>query len=170
MKHSNEKIKREIEYAEENHQYLEEKRKHLKDLKQGSHERQVEKKKHSTNKMCCWMIFVVLCLAILVIIYFVRSIKTEIIDDYFNKKEQIEKILPQGKEEVKQGLEQGEQLIGETKENIENIQKKYDQAKDTIENVQEGYEKAKDTLEDIQDLKEKAEDFINPDSVEPESE
>ena len=80
MKHSNEKIKREIDFAVENHQYLEEKRKHLKDSKRESNDSKKEKRKHSTNKMCCWMIFIVLCLAILVIFYFVRSIKTNIVD------------------------------------------------------------------------------------------
>lgn len=150
MKHSSRQQNREAEYAAKNREYLEEKREALKDFKRDDRPR--EKKKRS-NTFCCSFALVVIILSVGLIVYFAFNIKDDVYKDYLNKKMQLEKALPQGKEDVKQGIEQGEELFQETKETIENVHDKYEKA-------QEFYEEGKETLEKIQEVKEQVEEII----------
>ncbi len=149
MQHSSGKLERELDLAEENRFYLEEKRKQKKDFKLDPNKLKEVRKKHSSNKMCCWAIFMIIVLSIGLIYYFVRSIQDNVLKDFYEKKEKVEELIPQVKDETKVGVDQGVDLYNETKENIENIQNTYNQAQDTLETVQDGYDKAKDVVDTL---------------------
>lgn len=154
MKHSSEQLKRESEYTRKNNDYMRKKRKGRRSERDDDYVEPARSKRDiSSKKFCCFGVFLIVLLAIAIIYYFVSQIQDVVVKDYFEKKEQVQNIIPQGAEEVKTGVEQGENLIAETKESVENIQDKYNQAKETAEKVQQGYE-------DVVELKEKVEDFV----------
>lgn len=148
MKHSNRQV-REEDYARQNREYLEEKRSQLRDFRKGDQ----EEKKKKNNGFCCLSVVVLILLSVALVLYFVLNVKDLVIEDYINKRQQIESMIPQGKEEVKQGVEQGAELFHETQETIENVQDKYEKA-------QQLYDEGKETIEKINDAKEQVEEII----------
>ena len=155
MKHSNHKNKEE-EYAEINRQYKEEKLALLRDLRNDVKPEKKKKSSFRKSSSCCIGILLIAGLCLYVIYFFVSAIKDDVVKEYENKSQQIETMLPELKGEVKQGIEQGENLITDTKEKV-------DSAKET-------YDKAKNTYEDIQEFKDKVDDVINPEKEPIESE
>jgi len=150
MKHSSRQLQRENEYADQNREYLQDKRGDLRELRRN--ERPPEKKKKS-NTFCCSFVLILILLAVGLILYFALNVKDDVYKDFINKKMQFEEVLPQGKDEVKKGIEQGEDLFQNTKETLEDVQDKYEKA-------QEFYDEGKETLEKIQDVKEVVEEAI----------
>ena len=152
MLHSSGQVKRddEEEVARLNREYLEEKREQLKLMREGK-ERGEENapKKKKFSGFCCLFLVAVLAVCGYVVYYFVVEIKDPLLQDYYQKKSAIEAVLPQGKEELKKGIEQGEALYNETTGTAEELNKKFDQAKKTAEDVQQTYEQAKGLADKI---------------------
>ncbi|MBI5076967.1 hypothetical protein HZB94_01110 [Candidatus Falkowbacteria bacterium] len=160
FKHSN-REKQEMEYARMNREYLEEQRGEV--AGEGIEKNQEEDpstplraarddRKKRINKFCCWLIFIIIALAVFIIYYFVINIKDVVVEDYFKKKGQVEGLLPQGKDEVKKSIEQGESLITETQKSVEDLQGKYQKTKETIEGAQKKYEEVKEIKENIEKM------------------
>lgn len=145
MQHSNRQLERESEYARKNREYLDEKRAQLKALDAEKVDEPVPDKKVIGRYYCCLAIAVILILAIGLIYYFVVNIKESVYSDYLKGKSGLEKILPQGQDEVKKSLDQGQDLFDKTKTQVEDAQKKYDETKET-------YDKAKDVYEKVSDI------------------
>lgn len=148
FKHSNQ-LEQEMEYARLNREYLEVKRNMLEppaELK----EKNDKKGRPRINKYCCWLIFIITTISVFVIYYFVANIKDAVVEDYYKKQKQVQELLPQGQEEVKKGVEQGEALITETQKSVENLQKKYDETKNTVEEVEKKYKELKELKENVE--------------------
>jgi uncharacterized protein HemX len=154
MLHSSEQVKRdeEEEIARVNREYLDEKRRQLQELKDGT-DRMAEQKKASKRRagksLCCWFLVIFLALCAYVVYFFFANIKEPLFEDYYQKKSAIEQALPQGKAEVKKGIEQGEQLFGETAGAVEDLNIKIDQAKQTVDGVQKTVEQVKNVVDGI---------------------
>ena len=160
MHHSSEQLKREQEFARQNKEYLEGKREQLADLGGRDERIQSGERKSRINKFCCLFVGVVLIFSMYAIYYFVMNIKGPLIDDYYKKKEQVKEVLPQGIEEVKKGLDQGQQLINETQKNAADLQNKIDETKDAVENIQQKADQAKQTYDEIKDIKGKVDELL----------
>jgi len=152
MLHSSAQIKRddEEEVARLNREYIEEKRDQLR-LMRESKDRGEENtpKKKKFSGFCCLFLVAVLAVCGYVVYYFVVEIKDPLMQDYYQKKSAIEAALPQGKEELKKGIEQGEQLYSDTSKTAEELNKKIEQAKKTADDVQKTYEQVKDIADKI---------------------
>lgn len=150
FKHSN-REEQEMEYAQMNQEYLERRREIITEPPIDETEKKREKREdRKVNKYCCWLIFLIAALSVFVIYYFIINIKDAVIKDYFKKKEQVEELLPQGKDEIKKSIEQGESLITETQKSVGDLQDKYQETKETVEGAQKKYEKVKEIKENIE--------------------
>jgi len=151
--HSSEQLKREQEFARQNMEYLENKRERIQEFEAKNERVSTDQRSSRTNKFCCLFVGVVLILSMYAIYYFVMAVKGPLMDDYYKKKQQIQEVLPQGIDEVKKGLDQGQQLLDETQKNAADLQSKIDETKATVENVQQKYDQAKETYDEIKNIK-----------------
>lgn len=152
-------MKREQEFARQNREYLEGKREQLDELGRGERVTP-DNRKSRINKFCCLFAGVVLIFSAYGIYYFIMSVKGPLIDDYYKKKEQVKEVLPQGVDEVKKGIDQGQQLINETQKNAADLQNKINETKAAVENVQQKVDQAKQTYNEIKEVKENIEGLI----------
>jgi len=137
MKHSKIEItEEEIELARQNAEYLARKKAEV-PLRQPKGEDQPRKKRLPI--FCCGFVLIITLLAMLVIYYFASSIGGDVLNEYMNKKNFFQTNLPQGKEELKKSLEQGEDLINNTQENVEDVKQTYDEAKEIYDSGKEIY-------------------------------
>ena len=113
----------------------------------------LEKDEPSRSKFCAWLICLILILALGLLFYVYTRIKDPLIKDIQLKKSQIESWLPQGQEEIKKSLDQGQALYDETKQNVDTAKETYDKAKDL-------YDKGQSAVEGVQDIYQKAEDLL----------
>lgn len=150
MLHSSNKVNRheEEEIARLNREYIDEKREQLRLLRQDGGRGDARPKK-KFSPFCCLFLMAFLIICGYVVYYFVMNVKDPLINDYYQKKSAIEQALPQGKAELKKGIEQGEALYNETTGAAEDLNKKFDQAKETVETVQDTIETIKKIKEDI---------------------
>jgi len=152
MKTSN-RLQREKELQAANDDYIGEKRDRLRELDHD--EEEVPKKKKRFNLTCCVFYLIIFLIAAYAILYFVQSVKDEVIEDYYDKKNQIEEMIPEGRGELEKSIEQGEDLFNNTKENVENIQDGVEKAQDLYETGQDYYEDGQELLDTVEDLKDK---------------
>ncbi|KKR07545.1 MAG: hypothetical protein UT32_C0009G0006 [Parcubacteria group bacterium GW2011_GWC2_39_14] len=154
MQHSSRQTQRELEYARQNKEYVEEKRDRLAEFKRPSDEADLKKKeKHSSGYYCCISIFVLVALSCGLIWYFVVNIKDSVYKEWINKREQVQNALPQGKEEIKKSLEQGETLLNQTQNTAADLKTKYEKAEDL-------YQKGVNTVDQLEGAKEKVENVL----------
>jgi peptidoglycan hydrolase CwlO-like protein len=158
--HSSEQLKREQEFARQNREYLDGKREQIQDLGGNNERAHTDKRNSRTNKFCCLFVGVVLILSMYAIYYFVMAVKGPLVEDYYKKKQQVQEVLPQGIDEVKKGLDQGQQLLDETQKNAADIQNKIDTTKAAVEDVQQKYDQAKKTYDEIKKAKEDIEGLL----------
>lgn len=149
MIHSSNLIKRneEEEIARLNREYIEEKREQLRSMRESKERGETAApKKKKFSGFCCLFLIAFSAVCGYVVYYFIINVKGPLLQDYYQKKSAIEQALPQGKAELKKGIEQGESLYNETTGAAEELNKKFDQAKETVEQVQ-------DTVDAIKKIK-----------------
>lgn len=143
MDHSSKKEEREVELAEKNREYLADKREQLKAIESGKAENSQKPKR---GRFCCLFISVLMLIAVGLIYYFVVNIKGVVYDEYLKRKDQVQNLMPAGKDQLDQSLNQGQNLWQDSKETLESLQAKYEQAKAL-------YEKGQETLEKVNEIK-----------------
>lgn len=153
MQHSSRQTQRELEYARQNKEYVEDKRERLAEFEKPADEDEKKKDKHSSSYYCCISIFVLVALSCGLIWYFVVNIKDSVYKEWVSKREQVQNALPQGKEEIKKSLEQGEDLLNQTQNTATDLKTKYEKAEDL-------YQKGVNTVDQLQGAKEKVEEVL----------
>lgn len=135
-------IDEELALARENVDYLEKKRASHQSLrKDRSADREPPRQKRWPF-FCCLTVLVLTLGAMFLIYYFVTNIKDSVFREYNDKKTFLKQSLPQGKEEVKKDLEQGEALLDDTSANV-------DKAQDTIDGAKKIYDTGRDVYEQL---------------------
>ncbi len=154
MQHSNRQEQREQEYARQNKEYLEEKREALMDLKKRPDNQDSEsKKKKLGGKFCCLSVLILTLLSLGLIYYFVINIKDSVYREWQERKKQVQDVLPQGKEEIKKSLDQGEALIDKTQETAGDLKTKYEKAEAV-------YQKTTNEIDQLETTKKKIEEVV----------
>ncbi|MFH0779583.1 MAG: hypothetical protein V1928_01865 [Parcubacteria group bacterium] len=145
MEHSNRKIEEDLELARLNKEYVEAKRAELKVLRpQG--ELFEHRPKKRARIYCCVALVLVIGICGYIIYFFVSSIKSDVVNDYYDKKAQMNATLPQVTRELNTSIDQGTNLYNETAANVKNIQEQYNKAKTMFETVSGWYDKVKNFM------------------------
>ena len=143
MSHNNRKDEDELEYARQNTEYLEQRRLEQRKVRGLDEEAVVSQKKRKWVPYCCAGLLMVTLAAMILIYYFVTKIKDDVFNEYIDKKNFLEQSLPQGKEELKKSLDQGERLLNDTQEKVDKAQDTYDSAKNVYDTGKNVYEAVK---------------------------
>jgi len=122
----------------------------MKDNQSAEGDQKKEDFRKSVKNYCCFFTIIIVFGSIFLIYYFGKGIIGPLQDDLNKKKGQVIEMVPQGKDELKQSLDQGAGLYDETKKTIDDLQNKYDKAKDTINKVTDTVDQVKKAGEDIQ--------------------
>lgn len=151
MKHSSRQLAREEEFARQNQEYLDAKRAELKSL--APNDEAEPKKRGSSYQYCCLGIAIILLLSAGLIYYFVVNVKDSVYQGYLDGKVKLEDVLPQGKTELTNSLDQGQQLIDQTKGNVQTVENKVDAAKDVYNQASSAYKKVNELINGANTLK-----------------
>lgn len=147
MIHSSKQLERELEYAQVNQDYVREKREQLKALRGAP----VKKKRNWKWRFYCCGAGVVLVVIVFGVLYYLAS-NSKIKLPTVPAPTELTKpsgLLPQGQQELKTSLQQGEQLYQETKNTMENAQQTYQKAKEITDKTADFYQKLDDAKKAI---------------------
>ncbi len=131
---------RELQFAEENKRYLEEKRKQLQALSSNKEISIKNKKRRFFSSSCFWIILIILGL----LGYFFGD-KQKMFDNLFNQVEIKEKI----KNELNITVENAESLYLETEGRVEQTIEKVQKTQEVIEKGQEIYEQTQEKIDNL---------------------
>lgn len=145
MEHSNRKLEEELELARLNKEYVEAKREEFRGFDQGG-DAPERGPKTRTRIYCCVALSLVLGICAFIIYFFVSSIKSSVVNDFYDKKAQLNATIPQVKNELSTSIDQGTALYDETAANVKNIQEQYNKAKSMFETASGWYDKVKDIM------------------------
>lgn len=140
MHHSNRKIENELAIAQQNKEYVEAKRAESRHLSADHHLTEPRPKSRS-RIYCCIALALVLGFCAYIIYFFATNIKSDVVNEYHDKKEQINSALPQTKNELATSIDQGEQLYNETQNSIQRLQDKFNQARKIYDTISGWYDK-----------------------------